>query len=202
MASVGAAVAGSAYRKQASILPTTYDDVFQRKGMYFPIQFLRALAKKESDFKAENTKGGAWGLLEVTPTVVADFNKRHGTSLTMKDVLIPEINVQLAVETLDRIVRSYAANHPRTRNLRMDWANPEFVNLLVLGWNNGYSEEHGVGRVIDYLERNGHSVTASNVVKYANAAGAVPWIAQRGAGWAKSVTRLFYDDLAASRANV
>lgn len=200
-AATGLAVAQSAYHKQ-SILPTTYDEVFNRHRGYFPIQFLRALAKKESDFKAGNTKGGAWGLMEVTPVVLQDFNERHATRYTMHDVLNPNLNVQIALEELDRIVRSYAASHPRTRNMLMDWGNPEFVTLLVMGWNSGWSEERGVGRVVRYLESNHLPVTGDNVARYASTAGAAKWIAERGSGWAKSVTRLYYEDLRASNRKV
>lgn len=175
-------------------LSTDWDAVFDRHRGSIPLAYLRALAKRESDFSPYNTSGGAWGLLEITMAVVDGFNKRTGKGYDSSDRLDPDKNVELAVWQLRQIIRSYELNHPRARNMREDWGNPEFVALLTMGWNAGYSEAGGVGKVADYLERRGISVTAGNVAKYASAAGAVDWLAERGAGWARAVTALYLSD--------
>lgn len=177
-------------------LPTAWDHVFAKWGKVYgiPVAYLRVLAKRESDFQPYNTKGGAWGLLEVVMAVVDGFNKRNpGKNYTSQDRLDPDKNVEMATWQLRQIIKSYRANHS-TRNLQENWDNPEFVAILTMGWNSGYSEEAGVGKVVDYLAKNGIPVTATNIAKYATAAGAVSYIAERGSGWAKAVTRMYFAD--------
>jgi soluble lytic murein transglycosylase-like protein len=175
-------------------LSTDWDPVFERHRGRIPLAYLRALAKRESDFSPGNTSGGAWGLLEVTMDVVFGFNKRNpGKSYTSADRLDPSRNVEMATWQLREVIRSYRENH-RSKNLQENWNNHEFVALLTMGWNAGYSELGGVGRVADYLELRGIPVTAGNVARYASAAGAVSHLAERGAGWARAVTALYFFD--------
>lgn len=189
------AAAAMAVATSPTGLPTTYDPLFAKWGAVYriPVAYLRVLAKRESDFKPGNTSGGAWGLLEVVMAVVDGFNKRTGNRYTSADRLDPDKNVEMATWQLRQIIKSYQANHS-TRNLQENWNNPEFVALLTMGWNSGYSEVAGVGKVVDYLVAHGHSVTASNVARYATAAGATHYLAERGSGWARAVAKMYFSD--------
>lgn len=154
--------------------------------------FLRALAARESGLnpRANAGQNKAQGLLQIVSVARDSYNQRHGTAYTRDDTLDPAVNVQIAVDLLQSIIRAYA-KHPST-NLRADWSNPEFVKLLVAGWNAGYSEGGGVGKVASYLERQQKNVTHASVVASAAAAGAVANLGDANrAAWHRSVSDLF-----------
>lgn len=178
-----------------STLTRQFDPLFQRHGGGVPVNFLRALAKKESNFNTRDTGGSYWGILQVGyNNVLPGFNARHGTSYGRQDLLGPELNIQVASELLNRIAASYKRNHSAP-NMQENWHNPEFVKLLLAGWNSGYSEAGGVGRVASYLEQRGIPVTHDNVFMYAGAAGATKHLSNTGKqGWQRSVADLFYQE--------
>jgi hypothetical protein len=129
--------------------------------------------------------------MQIVPVVRESWNKRKGESWTHDDLLNPELNVRIAADLLNRIITGYQ-KHP-SKNMKADWSNPEFVNLLVAGWNAGYSEAGGVGRVASYLEERGIPVTHDNIYKYAQAAGATKFLSMPGRlTWQKSVTDLYF----------
>ena len=74
--------------------------------------------------------------------------------------------------------------------------------IVTLGWNAGYSEAGGVGRVARYLERLGIvDITIDLVHKYARAAGATKHLANPAkVRWCKSVVALYLRERAAARA--
>ncbi|MCA9678211.1 MAG: lytic transglycosylase domain-containing protein [Kofleriaceae bacterium] len=170
-----------------------FDAVFATHGRGIPLPYLRALAARESDLRPDLTTGPAWGLLQVEPVVLADYNKRHGTTFRRADLLSPAINVAVAADALRVIIASYRRFHPDVVNLREDWDNPRFVELLTFGWNAGFSERAGVGRVVTYLGRQGVAdVTVDMVFAHAAAAGAVGHLSREGKlRFAKAVTRLY-----------
>jgi hypothetical protein len=148
--------------------------LFAAFGPTIPTAYLRALAAHESQLRPDAISGAARGLFAVVPIKLKDFNARHGTHFSLDDLMNPVVNVEVAAGFIrDAIVASYAKNHPDVPNLREDWTNPRFVELVTLGWNAGYSERGGVGRVVAFLELHGnHDITLDLVQANARAAGA------------------------------
>lgn len=179
------------------LAPRTYDDVFAIRGRGLPIPYLRALALHESDLRPRLSDGPAWGLLQVIEVVREDFNRRERANYTRQNLLDPAINVTIAASAIALIVKSYATNHPNSKNMVTDWRNPQFVALVTLGWNAGWSERAGVGRVVSYLEQRGVDVTINAVFDAAKAAGASPHVSNpRKLAWCKQVTRQYFAELA------
>jgi len=174
-------------------LPRTYDAIFSRHRGRLPVGYLRALAKRESDLNPREAKDPAWGLMQIVPQVRESYNARFGTQFAKQDLLDPDTNVRIASELLNRIVAGYQ-RHP-SRNLREDWSNPEFVKLVTAGWNSGYSEAGGVGKVATWLENRGLTVTHDSVFRHAAAAGATKHLQNAvKQAWQRSVSDLFFRD--------
>lgn len=175
-------------------LSTQYDPLFQKyAGGSIPVAYLRALSYRESgqNPSANAGKAAAQGLLQITTTAMNGYNQKHGTSYATSAALDPNVGIPVAVDLLQAIIRSYAG-HP-SDNLHVDWGNPEFVKLLTAGWNAGYSDGGGVGKVATYLERAGRPVTHDSVVGNAGAAGAVSYLGDvNRAAWHRSVSDLYF----------
>lgn len=174
------------------MLPTTYDPLFRRYAGSIPVAYLRALTQRESGFnpRANAGQAAAQGLLQITTVARDAFNRAQGTSYSRDDTLDPEVNIRIATNLLQRIIASYR-KHP-SANLREDWTNPAFVQLLTAGWNAGYSEGGGVGKVATYLEQRGLPVTPAAVYQHAAAAGAVAFLSDPArARWHRSVAELY-----------
>ncbi len=150
-----------------------FDPLFLAFGPTLPASYLRALAAHESDMHPDAGSGPGRGLFSIVDVVLADFNERHHTHFVVADLFKPVVNVQIGADTLGRIVDSYAKNHPDVPNLREDWNHPRFVELVTFGWNAGFSERGGVGRVAAFLARQGRrDLTIDIVAANAAAAGA------------------------------
>jgi hypothetical protein len=176
-------------------LTREFDPIFAAHGLGLPIPYLRALAARESGLRANDPKG----LINVVAVVRNDFNRRHGTSVKARDLTDPAISVMVASDTLRRIISSYARFHADVPNLREDWSNRHFVELLTFGWNAGYSESKGVGRVVNYLvERGARDVTLTDVVRAAQQAGASQWLwaHPKKVAWTRSVADVYERELA------
>ena len=79
--------------------------------------------------------------------------------------------------------------------MQTDWDNPRFVELVVFGWNAGYSEAGGVGRVARYLEAQGRGdeVTIDAVFDAAKAAGASRHLSNDAKRrWSKGVAAAYF----------
>lgn len=177
-------------------LPRTYDSLFARHAGKLPVAYLRALAQRESGMnpKAANPGGAdaAKGILQVVGVLRNDYNRRNGTSYTPEDMFDPEVNVKIAAWLLNSIVTAYN-KHP-DKNMKTDWSNPEFVKLVTAGWNAGFSEGGGVGKVARYLEQQGKPVTLEAVSAAAPIAGGSKWLAMPArVQWHNSVAKLFYE---------
>lgn len=190
-------------------LPSLYDEIINKYRAAAPLEFIKVLIKHESSFKPDSDMGlrmkqetgvyhpgAAKGLMQITQVVRQDFNQRFMTKYTPLDLFDPEINIKLGTDTLNRIILSYNRNHPKT--LATDWNDPRWVELLVFGWNSGYSEAGGVGKVISFLEKAGipkEKITIDNVTAISKEAGAFGKLTQEKllarAKWAKAVTRSF-----------
>ena len=185
----------------SGLAPHTFDQIFAAYGHGIPVPFLRALALRESDMQASLADGPAWGLLQVIEVVRQDYNKKTGATYTRQDLLNPIVNVSIASAALATIVESYARNHPHIANLQANWQNPRFVELLTFGWNAGWSERGGVGRVATYLEQRGRfDMTIDTVFQAASEAGASPHLSNAAKlGWSKSVAAQYGRELAADQ---
>ena len=179
-----------------------FDRIFDMYRDSIPIEFLRALAKRESSLNPEESKGPAWGLMQIVEVVRKDYNQAHGTRYTRRDLLDPAINVAIACWLLRFIIAQYAKHQDGVPNLRADWSNPRFVELLVFGWNAGFSASGGVLKVVRYLKERGVTdITIDVVFKHAREAGAARHVSNATKlRWCKSVVRLYEQELAAARA--
>lgn len=173
------------------MLPTTYDALFRSYGSGIPINFMRALTQRESNFNPRNATGPAWGLMQITEVVRRSYNSRHRTNYSRNDLLNPKVNVMMAGDLLRRIEHAYS-KHPDP-NMKPDWSNPEFVKLVLAGWNSGYSEGGGVGKVASWLEARGMPVTHDNVFRYAGKVGATTQLQRpEKAAWQRGVAHLYF----------
>lgn len=131
---------------------------------------LRALAKRESNFNPSESGGSYWGILQVgIKNVLPSYNKRKKTNYSPEDLFDPDINVKIATDLLNRITMAMD-KHPDP-NMKWNPSNPESVKLLLAGWNSGYSEAAGLGKVASFLEARGIPVTHENVFTFAREAG-------------------------------
>jgi soluble lytic murein transglycosylase-like protein len=179
-----------------------FDAVFQRYRGTIPIEYVRALVERESDGQPNVRAGSAIGLMQIVPVVLDDYNKRHGTAYRSDHLTNPATNVAIGCELLRIIIESYRKNHPRIRTLQADWNSPQFVELLTFGWNAGFSEAGGVGRVARYLEGLGAvDITIDQVAAHAKLAGASKHLSNMAkVAWCKSVVALYLRERAAVRA--
>ena len=167
------------------MLPNTYDSIFAKHAGRIPVAYLRALASRESDMNPGEAVLPAYGLLQVIRKVA------NGAGFTHAEMFDPDKNVQAATRTLNHIIDSYERGH----NMSPDWTNPEYVKLLTAGWNSGYSDVAGVGKVMSWLRANNLPVTHDNVLDYAQQAGAIHYLYQnkeRTRTWQRSVADLFF----------
>ena len=170
-----------------------FDPVFQRYRGTIPIEYLRALVERESNGLPNVRGGSAIGLMQIVPVVLDDYNKRHGTTYRTEHLTDPATNVAIGCELLRIIIESYRKNHPRVRTLQADWNNPQFVELLTFGWNAGFSEAGGLGRIARYLEGLGAvDITIDQVAAHAKPAGASKHLSNPAkVAWCKSVVALY-----------
>jgi len=185
----------------SSRLPRRFDAVFDRYRGSIPIEYLRALVSRESSFSPLARAGSAIGLMQITPVVREDYNKRHGTPYQPEHLYDPTINVAIGCDLLRRIIASYRRFHPRIPSLQENWDNPQFAALLTLGWNAGFSEAGGVGRVARYLEQLGAvDMTIDQVATHAKLAGASKHLSNPAkVAWCKSVVALYQRERALVR---
>ncbi len=181
------------------VAPRTFDQIFAAYGHGLPVAYLRALALRESGMNARLADGPAWGLLQVIEVVRQDYNQKTGATYTRQGLLNPIVNVSIASAALATIIEGYARNHPHVANLQENWQNPKFVELLTFGWNAGWSERGGVGRVATFLEQRGvFDLTIDLVHEAARDAGASPHLSSDAkVRWCKSVVAQYLRELVA-----
>jgi len=182
-----------AARSKSKKTKSSFDELFVQYGKGIPVEYLRALAMKESGMRPRLKGKAAWGLMQVVEVVRKDYNEHHGTNYTRNDLLDPEISISMASDVLQIIIRGYLKNHPRAINLQEDWSNPRFVELLTFGWNAGFSERGGVGKVTKYLAKKGITdFTIDDVYKNAEKAGAASTLSNYAkVKWCKGVARQY-----------
>ena len=145
------------------------DQIFARHGRGLPVAYLRALARAESGLNAFDPKG----VINVVKVALDEYNRLNpGVMVESGRLRDPAVSVSVAAWILHRIIASYRAHHADVVNLREDWNNPRFVELLSAGWNAGFSERAGVGRVVDYLKAHRQEISIDNVWRFARQAGA------------------------------
>jgi soluble lytic murein transglycosylase-like protein len=186
-------------QKPSSGLTHRFDTVFDRYRGEIPIEYLRALVDHESSFEPKQRTGSAIGLMQIIPVVLDDYNTRNGTHYKPEHLVDPAINVAIGCELLVIIIASYAG-HFHVANMQAHWNNLRFVELLTFGWNAGFSEAGGVGRVATYLEHHGTTdLTIDLVSQAASSAGASKHLSNAAkVRWSKSVAALYARERALS----
>ena len=174
-------------------LTTRFDEFFNTWRQNIPLEFLRVLSWRESSHKEHNREGAAWGLLEIVPVVLADFNKRYKTTYTMDDVADNvSLNVRMACETLHTVIKVYNASG--LKELKENWMDENWIILLTMGWNSGYSVQGGLTKVALYLHKEGIAINPESIRTNAKAAGGSRWLTERKTTWARSVADLYYKE--------
>lgn len=176
-------------------LTTRWDFLFRKYGKRLPVPLLRALAKRESNFNPNESGGNHWGILQVgINNVLPSYNKRRGTHYSSEDLFNPDINVKIATDLLNRI--TVAMDRHPDPNMKWNPSNPESVKLLLAGWNSGYSEAAGLGKVARFLEERGIPVTHENVFTFAREAGGTRFLQRemydKKRRWQASVANLYF----------
>jgi hypothetical protein len=136
------------------VISAAWDPLIARYAGNVPLAFIRALIHGESggDPTRENPNSHAAGLLQITEIVRRDWNAAHpGAPVARADLFEPEINIRIGAALLNRIVQVYA--HHST--MQPDWSSRRYPELVVLGWNAGYSDRGGVGLAVSALEEAG-----------------------------------------------
>ncbi len=174
-------------------LSRRFDPVFERYRGALPIEYLRALAMKETGMDPRAKNAAAWGLFQIIEAVRHDFNKAHRTAITRAQLLEPDVNTRIATWLLRVVVDNFRRHHADVPNLRPDWRNPRFVELLTFAWNGGVSESRGVGRVVRYLKEKGaRDIDLELVHEHARAAGASAHLSNPAkVRWSRSVAALY-----------
>jgi hypothetical protein len=131
-------------------LASLYDSVFEKYRNNIPLNFLKALATKASGLNTNKSTNYGAGLFMISNAVLDAFNSKMKTTYKATDLVDPSVNTQMAVYVINNIVGYYAANYPKT--MIENWNNPEYVALVVHGYNNGYKEPKGVGAAIKAVE--------------------------------------------------
>lgn len=187
------------FRKKGN-LPTNFDGLFSRNCSGVPVEYLRALAKRESNFNPFEKEDPAWGLLQVVPTVLSSYNERFNTTYTKYDLLNPDINTKIACELISRISKFYNDKHPEAFPGGFFWYNRRHVELVTFGWNAGWSESRGVAGVIGHLVSIGESPENITIDAVYQAALKLDYISEHLKNynkviWCKSVVDLFIKEI-------
>jgi len=179
-------------------IPTKYDAdlALVSKQTGAPLQYLRALAWMESGMDPANKTGKHWGLFQIPPEVVADYNDAHPpaqNAFAHEDMLRAAPNMAVFSWDLQRILRAY-----RGYGIKTNWQRKDFAKLVTMGWNAGWSKAAGVGKVAAWLRAKGKPITHANVYAFAKAAGGI-WSLQSPTKfkWQSEVAAL-YQRLAAA----
>jgi len=155
-----------------------------------PLQWLRALAHMESGMNPTNKTGKHWGLFQIPPEVVADYNEAHPpeqNAFSHSDMLRPDPNCAVFAWDIARIIRAM-----RNCGIPTNWQSKDFAKIVTMGWNAGWSNAAGVCKVARWLKANGKPVTHANLKAYAKAAGGA-WSLQSAAKfrWQSQVADLY-----------
>ena len=168
-------------------IPTTYDEMFEELRGAVPLQFLRALGWMESRLNPNTKTGSRWGLFQSGPENLADYNAAKKTNFTREYLLDPRINAQVFLWELARIMRTLASG-----GLAVDWGDDEYVKLITMAWNAGWSAKRGVRRVLDFIKPKGLPFTHDVVrLQAANAGAASTLSSEKRAAWQKGVAALY-----------
>lgn len=177
-------------------LPRLFDPIFETYRAGIPIAYLRALAMRESGMNPRERSGPAWGLMQITEVVRHEYNRLTRTAYAREHLLDPAVNIAIGCWLLRQIIASYKRHHPNTPSLHTNWTNQTFIELLTCGWNAGFSEQAGVGRVARYLEQRSINVTIDTVHRHASAAGGIRHLSEPARfRWWRSVAELYGREL-------
>lgn len=193
----------AAHSSSAPALSRRFDDLFRQHGQGLPVAYLRALGHAESGLNPDSPKG----LINVVSIGLADYKRRHPQSpFVASQLRDPAVSVTVAADILRTIIASYRRQHGDVPNLQEDWGNARFVELLTFGWNAGFSEAGGVGRVVRHLQAlpassRPASITVDDIAAQARAASASEHLSKpRKLAFAKHVAAEFVREAQRDRA--
>lgn len=171
-------------------LASLYDSVFEKYRNNIPLNFLKALATKASGLNTNKSTNYGAGLFMISTAVLDAFNAKMKTSYKATDLADPGVNTQMAVYVINNIVSYYAANYPKT--MIENWNSPDYVALVVHGYNNGYKEPKGVGVAIKAVEKTApDKMSVDTVAQAAKTLGLAPSMYEAGGlAFAKNVASL------------
>jgi hypothetical protein len=127
------------------------DGTFEANRGNIPLAFLRAFAwnnrrDKSKGFNPAQSSGGAAGLFGISSAALNSYNSVKGQNNPVNSLADANFNTKVAVYLLQKIVAYYAANYPKT--MIENWNNPDYVALIVHGYNVGHAEPKGLGAAI------------------------------------------------------
>jgi hypothetical protein len=129
-----------------------------------PMAFLVTLAKAESTLNPTAKKGTHWGLFQVGRKTLDDYNDAFGRGLMPGNLYDPLTNIKVATWELRRISQAYNSNPNMPKR---NFADDNFVRLLVQGWHSGWSKGGGAQLTAEWLRRDKKRTTHANVHDYA-----------------------------------
>lgn len=98
----------------------------------------------ESDFKinAHNKTGDAWGVTQVTPVCLREYNEVHSTTYTIEDMLDPALNLEVGFWYYNRILTHYDKYYGYITRTS------EFTKMrdAYIAYNVGVTMFHNIGR--------------------------------------------------------
>lgn len=133
-----------------SPVPTTFDSVFRSVDPgTIPIPYMRALASSESTLNPAAKTGRHFGLFQISPDVVADVNKKTGSTFTHDDMFDPRNNAFVFARYYHRFIKPILR---RDGGVRENWGSADYPRLVTAAWNSGVG---AVGRGLKEAKRLG-----------------------------------------------
>lgn len=103
-----------------------------------------SICHTESDFRinAHNKSGDAWGLTQVTPVCLSEYNDCHNTNYVMEDMLDPSLNLEVGFWYYNRILTHYDKYYGYITRTS------EFTKMrdAYIAYNVGVTMFHSIGR--------------------------------------------------------
>lgn len=142
-------------------------------GSGIPVDLVLAIIQGESAGDERRVYKAARGLMQITPVVWKDQVDRFGAPITTDAQLFdPQTNLQLGRKTLQHVVTVLR------RYVQPNWDDRVWVESVIAGWNAGYSDKQGLGRVYQYLRQRGRPLNVDEAAKVAVDAGAKRYLSE------------------------
>ncbi len=180
-------------------IPTKFDTIFNKFRGKIPISFLRSLSYLKSSMNTNRSIQNSAGLFMISLPVLKAYDKAFpnqspegGHKAT--DLSDPILNTKIALWIINRIVKYYAKNYPKT--LSENWNDATYISLIVHGFNTGYTEPKGIGAAIKKIENEApKKMTIDNVATISKALGLnKSKYDERKINFAKNVANVYFID--------